>query len=219
MAAVLLLTGALAPSPANAWHPRVPAFLWEKYYSTVPPASRDVGWLACATTDYEENITSIGFNVWKNTFGNSIKHTKYPDSCGQLDKNMRLWARSAGDTHTDCQNQNAVACFKPVDWVVDGLGNLRIRKSYLEFDWAYFDGLWDAQKQMHIMEHEFGHGMSLGDPHSCGESVMSYAGCTDAVHGGTVYPNDVCFPDYYLGYGQARCQTFPPWPWEPSEVP
>ena len=80
-------------------------------------------------------------------------------------------------------------------------------RAYIVFDYRFFDDLFDPGPQMHIMAHEFGHGMGLGDPdppHVRGESVMSLAPCTDMVDNGP-YPNDVCVPDSRMGYGSGRC--------------
>jgi len=205
MAAALLLG-------AGSWHvghtPVVEAQNpCTNYYSSQSPP-RDVGWRPCNMTTYQQNISYIAFNNWVSRFGHSTTHTKLLSSCS-VDSNLRVWGRNPANTQAFCGDPGDIACFAPQYVDIVGLGDqIRVYRAYIVFDYVYFDGLWDAGPQMHIIAHEFGHGMGLADPHACGESVMSGSSaafpCTDMVDNGP-YPNDVCVPDSKMGYGSGRC--------------
>ncbi|MDZ7296205.1 MAG: hypothetical protein ONB14_12395 [candidate division KSB1 bacterium] len=204
--ALSLFLATVAPKPAKAWHANVPPYMWEEYYSSVPAASRIVYWRGCASTTYEENLNGVALNNWKSKFGQSIKWTQLADSC-TIFSDFRLWARNTAQTHLECNNAAAVACIEMLSTYDAGNGSRKIQTAIIRYDYQWINDLnHTAGQSLHIFAHEFGHGMTLGDAdsHVCGTSVMSFAGCKDMVHDGP-YPNDVCFPDFYGGYGQSRC--------------
>lgn len=153
-------------------------------------------------TSYEQNTTGVAFNNWTSRFGHSIQHYKLTAQC-LTDADMYIDAVSTEDIGgPQYCGQPAAACLDRTTQVHGGHND--VIHSDLFYDWDYFAYPYSAGQSMHLMAHEFGHGMALAHHGACGGAVMSPPGCTDMVDNGP-YPNDVCEPDRYLGYFLSRC--------------